>query len=52
MTAVQKETLYNKWNSCDRDTRIRLACEYLKILRSGEEQISWLLFLENNMEEE
>ena len=51
MTALQKESLYNRWNSCDRDTRIRLACKYLKILRSDEEQMSWLRFLENYMEE-
>ncbi len=52
MTNVEKEMLYNRWIACDPDTRIRLACEFLQILRTGEEQISWLLFLENHMEEE
>jgi len=52
MTNVEMETLYNKWNACDRNTRIRLAYEYLKILRAGDKQISWLLFLEHHMEEE
>lgn len=51
MTALQKEALYHKWNSCDRATRIRLACEYLKLLRAGEAKISWLRFLQSNLEE-
>jgi hypothetical protein len=51
MTSLQKEALYTKWNSCDRDTRIRLACEYLKLLQAGEEKMSWLCFLKNNLEE-
>jgi len=51
MTSLQKEALYTKWNSCDRDTRIRLACKYLKLLRTGEENMSWLCFLEINMDE-
>ena len=50
MTALQKKALYHKWNSCDRNTRIRLACEYLKLLRAGEEKTSWLVFLANNLE--
>ena len=50
MTSLQKEALYTKWISCDRDTRIRLACKYLKLLRIGEENMSWLFFLEKNME--
>ncbi|WP_169309276.1 hypothetical protein [Desulforhopalus sp. IMCC35007] len=45
MTALQKKQLYSKWNSYDRDTRIRLACEYLKILRTRNQEISWLQFL-------
>lgn len=51
MTLLQKEALYTKWNSCDRNTRIRLACEYLKLLRAGEEEMSWLHFLEHNLED-
>ncbi|MFT5730560.1 MAG: hypothetical protein ACI8PB_004745 [Desulforhopalus sp.] len=50
MTSLQKEALYIKWNSCGRDTRIRLACEYLNLIRLGEEERSWLYFLENNLE--
>lgn len=51
MTSLQKEALYTKWKSCDRDTRIQLACEYLKLLRLDEEEISWFCFLETNLEE-
>lgn len=51
MTSLQKEALYIKWNSCDRDTRIRIACEYLNLIRRDEEEISWLCFLNNNLEE-
>ncbi len=51
MTSLQKETLYTKWNSCDRDTRIRLACRYLKLLRVGQEEMSWLYFLEKYLKE-
>lgn len=51
MTSLQKEVLFTKWNSSDRETRIRLACKYLKLLRAGEEKMSWLIFLENNMDE-
>ena len=49
MTSLQKEALYIKWNSCDRDTRVRIACEYLKLIRLDEEEISWLCFLDNNL---
>lgn len=49
MTTLQKEQLYNKWNSCGRDTRIELTCKYLKILRSGEPQTTWLQFLANHL---
>jgi hypothetical protein len=51
MTSLQKEALYTKWNSCGRDTRIRLACRYLKLLRAGEEEMSWLCFLEKYLKE-
>jgi len=50
MTSLQKEALYIKWNLCGRDTRIRLACEYSKLIRLGGKDISWLYFLENNLE--
>lgn len=51
MTALQKKQLYSKWNSCDRDTRIRIACEYLKILRTRDQEISWLQFLADQLKE-
>lgn len=50
MATIQKEMLYQKWNRCDRTTKIRLACEYLKLLRSAEEKQSWLQFLETRLE--
>lgn len=50
MTSLSKEALYTKWNSCDRDTRIRLTCKYLKLFRLNEEEISWLTFLKHNLE--
>ncbi|MFT5700754.1 MAG: hypothetical protein ACI8ZB_003639 [Desulforhopalus sp.] len=49
MITIEKEVLYSKWNACDRDTRIRLACEYLKMSRSDEEVTNWLQFLEERL---
>lgn len=51
MDSLQKQKLYQKWNCCDRATRIRLACEYLKLLRSDGEKVGWLEFLVKNLEE-
>lgn len=49
MTALQKEYLYSKWNSCDKKTKTHLASKYLTILRESDEEISWLQFLQGNL---
>lgn len=46
MTETEKEELLYKWGSCDRETRIRLASEYLTVMDPGDGQLGWLLFLQ------
>lgn len=49
MNETEKEELFDKWGSCDRETRIRLACEYLTIMDPGDGQLGWLRFLQANL---
>jgi hypothetical protein len=52
MTENEKEELLSTWNSCDRETRMRLAGEYLAVMNPGDGQLGWLLFLQANLLED
>jgi hypothetical protein len=49
MTEIQKDTIIRRWNKCDKDTKIRIASDFFKIMRNGELQGDWWHFLDKKL---
>ena len=49
MTEGQKNTIIRRWNLCDRNTKIRIAAEFFRILRNGEQHGDWWQFLDKKL---
>lgn len=49
MNETEKEELFDKWGSCDRETRVRLVSEYLAVMDPGDGQLGWLRFLQAHL---
>ena len=49
MTERQRDSITDRWNLCDRNTKIRIAAEFFRILRNGELQGDWWHFLDRKL---